>query len=383
MQNFRIFPKDMKTERENRFSDEQVYYLMALTRVPRLGSISVKKLLQHFGTPSAVFEQSLADLEAVAGSVLARNIKAFDRFDVVDKELEFIRKNNIRIVDFTHPDYPFRLRHTPDGPAVLFVQGELPQGPRPCIAVVGTRKMTGYGRMFIDRFLKDLQEYSPVIVSGLAYGVDVEAHRKAMEYGMPTIAVMGTSFRKIYPPVHWREYEMILDSGGAVISETWSDENTDPNFFLRRNRIVAGMTEATVVVESAAKGGALTTAEMALSYNRDVFAVPGRVNDTYSEGCNRLIATDKARILLSAADLIANLNWPSRQAARPVQRQLFPELDDLEKRIYEYLLNQGPEHADLLAVQLELPVSELNRALLMLELKGVISALPGNRYEAH
>ncbi len=374
----------MKSENYTELSPEELFYLMALTRVQRLGSVGIRKLLQQFGKAQEVFRASLKDLAEITGTLIAENIKIFDDFHLVENELKVCEREGIDILHWFHPEYPFRLLHISDSPVILFRKGNGGHPHNRMMAVVGTRKMTPYGKQFIEQFIRDLVPYNPVIVSGLAYGVDIEAHKQAMANGLITVAVLGTPVHKVYPGVHQAEADELLRKGGAIYSETWSSEKMDPNFFLRRNRIVAGMTEATVVVESARKGGALTTAEMALSYNRDVFAVPGRTTDTYSEGTNHLIKTEKARMLTGVDDLVWHMNWPKPEEEnkrRPVQRNLFPELDDDERRLMTFLAERGASHADVLAVELNWPVSKVNNVLLMLELKGVVQALPGRKYE--
>jgi len=374
----------MKSENYTELEPDELFHLMALTRIPRLGSVGVRKLLQHFGKAQAVFHAPLKELTEISGKLIAENIKMFQDFHLVENEIHLCQREGVEILHWFHPDYPFRLLHIPDSPVILFRKGKAGHANGRMIAVVGTRKMTPYGKGFIARFMKDLKIYAPVIVSGLAYGVDIEAHREAMRNGLVTIAVLGTPVYKVYPGIHQAEAEELLDKGGAIYSETWSSEKMDPNFFLRRNRIVAGMTEATIVVESARKGGALTTAEMAMSYNRDVFAVPGRTTDTYSEGTNHLIKTEKARMLTSVDDLVWHLNWPSPtgdSTKQPVQRNLFPELNEDERKIMAYLAEKGASHPDNMAVEMQWPVSKVSNLLLMMELKGVIQALPGRKYE--
>ena len=368
----------------NRLNDQELRLLMALTRVERLGSVGIRRLLQAFERPPAVFEADMLLLSGIVGEYVARQIKAFEAWDLVDRELDFAARHAIDILHWFHPEYPFRLLHTPDAPVILFRKGRPQKTNNRCLAVVGTRKMTPYGQKFVRQLMEDLRPYRPLIISGLAYGIDVEAHRQAMANDLVTVAVMATPLHKVYPAVHQEEARQILEKGGALYSETWSSEKMDANFFLRRNRIVAGMAEATLVVESARKGGALTTAEMALSYNRDVFALPGRVTDTYSEGTNHLIKTEQARLVTGAGDIAWYLNWPKPEEEarrRPVQGNLFPELSDDERSLVAYLGRQGATHPDNMAVELQWPVSKVHNLLLMLELKGVVQALPGRKYE--
>ncbi len=364
---------------------DELFHLMALTRVRNLGSINLKKLLRHFDGAASVFSASRKDLEKITGKALAREIKNFDQFHLVDEEISYAERNKIDIISIFDEEYPRKLAYIPDSPVVLFKKGSYKGKAQPHVSIVGTRMMTSYGKEQVKRLITEIKDYNPVVVSGLAYGIDAEAHRQALEQGLETVAVMGTSFTHIYPSANRKLAEKIMEQG-AVYTEYWSYEKTDPAFFLRRNRIVAGMSDATVVMESGIKGGSLTTAEMAFSYNRDVFALPGRVTDVYSAGCNMLIGKNVAQILISGKQMAEVLNWklPQKEKTekKAVQTGLFPDLNPEEKKIYTFLNDKGPEHPDVIALELEMPVSRIARHLMMMELKGVIRSLPGKRFEA-
>jgi DNA processing protein len=246
---------------------------------------------------------------------------------------------------------------------------------------VGTRQITSNGTEFCKKFLEDLAPLNPIIVSGFAYGVDIVAHQLAMDHGLQTIGVLAHGLNQIYPKTH-KKYMAKMEQNGGFLTEFWSSSNPDKENFVRRNRIVAGMSEATIVVESADKGGSLITANMANDYNREVFAVPGRITDKYSQGCNTLIKTQKAQLLTSAADLIYHLNWDLQTATKSVQKQLFVSLDPEEQKIYDYLLQSGKEVLDSIAIDCQMPTYKLSSLLLNMELKGVIRPLPGKLFEA-
>ncbi|NPA42468.1 MAG: DNA-protecting protein DprA [Chlorobi bacterium] len=363
--------------------DTSTYHLMALTRVPGLGGQRIKKLIRTFGSPEAVFEMPTEETARIVGVKPARALAAFENFELVDRELAFAERHRIRIVTFLDDAYPPLLRHIPDFPPVLFVRGAFDLGAARYLSVVGTRKITPYGREAVHALVEGLQGAHPVVVSGMAYGVDIEAHKAALKAGLPTVAVMGTAFTSIYPDAH-RAYAEQIEAGGALISEFWSYEPTDKNFFVRRNRIVAGMSMATVVVESGIKGGAMLTARMAFDYNREVFAVPGRVTDTYSQGCLKLIEEGVARIYTSPSALAQWLDWdrtPPPAPETPVQTRLFTELSPQEQKIVDVLEQTGAEHLDIIAIETGMPVSEVSRLLMMMELNGVIESLPGKKFK--
>ncbi len=364
-------------------TEEELYYTLALLRVDGIGDIMAKKLLQHCGTAKAVFETKRNHLAAIdgVGSFLVNNLKVTSVFEKAQKELDYIRKNNIAVSFFKEDSYPERLKHCIDAPVLLFASGNLDFSNRKIISIVGTRQITSYGTDFCKKLIEDLAPLNPIIVSGFAYGVDIVAHQLAMEFGLQTIGVLAHGLNQVYPKVHKR-YVAKMEENGGFLTEFWSSSNPDKENFVRRNRIVAGISEATVVIESAEKGGSLITANLANDYNRDVFAVPGRVTDKFSLGCNNLIKTQKANLLTSAADLVYMLNWDIQEKSKPIQKQLFVELEPEEQRIYDYLLQKGKELLDVIALQCELPVYKIAGILVNMELKGVIRPLPGKLFEA-
>jgi DNA processing protein len=295
--------------------------------------------------------------------------------------LSFIKKNNIEVSFFQDENYPERLKHCFDAPILIFTAGNLNFKNKKIISIVGTRQITSYGTDFCKNLIEDLAPLDPVIVSGFAYGVDIVAHQAAMDFNLQTVGVLAHGLNQIYPRTH-KKYMARMEENGGFITEFWSDSNPDKEKFVRRNRIVAGMAEATIVIESADKGGSLITANMANDYNRDVFAVPGRVTDKYSQGCNNLIKTQKANVLTSAADLIYMLNWDIKENPKTIQKQLFVELGTEEQKIYDFLQKNGKELLDIIAIECDIPIFKLSGILIGMELKGVIRPLPGKLFES-
>lgn len=364
-------------------NDQELFYLLALQRVEGVGDIIAKKLLTYFGSAEAVFKAKASQLNAIdgIGSALLKNFKDQSVFTKAECELEFIFSNQITVTIFQDADYPERLKHCFDSPLVLFSSGTINLKNQKIISIVGTRQITSYGLEFCRKFIAELAPLNPVIVSGFAYGVDIVAHQLAMENNLQTIGVVAHGLNQIYPKSH-KKYVAKMEENGGFITEFWSTSNPDKENFVRRNRIVAGMAEATIVIESAERGGSLITANLANEYNRDVFAVPGRVTDKYSQGCNTLIKTQKANVLTSASDLIYMLNWDIEKEVKSVQKQLFVALDDDEQKIYDYLLQSGKEVLDIIALHCEFPIYKISGILLNMELKGAIRPLPGKLFEA-
>jgi DNA processing protein len=363
--------------------EQDLFYLLALQRVEGVGDIMAKKLLTHFGDAESIFKAKASQLAAIdgVGSILLKNFKDKSVFDKATQELYFIENNAIHVAFFQDENYPERLKHCIDGPVLLFTSGNINLKNKKMISIVGTRQITSYGIEFCKKFIEDLAPLDPIIVSGFAYGVDIVAHQLAIDYNLQTIGVVAHGLNQIYPKTH-KKYISKVEQNGGFMTEFWSSSNPDKENFVRRNRIVAGMTEATIVIESADRGGSLITANMANDYNRDVFAVPGRVTDKYSQGCNNLIKTQKANVLTSAADLIYILNWDIEKEIKPIQKQLFVTLDTDEQKVYDYLLKTGKEVMDIIALQCDFPIYRISGLLLNMELKGVIRPLPGKLFEA-
>lgn len=364
-------------------SDQELFYLLALLKVDGVGDIMAKKLLTHCGNAESVFKTKINQIAAIdgVGTVLLKNLHDKTIFEKANQEIEFIKSNTVNVSFFQDQNYPDRLKHCIDSPVLIFSSGNINLKNKKIISIVGTRQITSYGMEFCKKLIEDLAPLDPVIVSGFAYGVDIAAHQLAVENNLQTIGVIAHGLNQVYPKMH-KKYVAKMEENGGFITEFWSTSNPDKENFVRRNRIVAGMSEATIVIESADKGGSLITANLANDYNRDVFAVPGRVTDKYSQGCNNLIKTQKANVLTTAADLIYILNWDVKNTAKSVQKQLFVELEPDEQKVYDFLLKNGKELLDFIALQCDFPIYKISGILLNMELKGVIRPLPGKLFEA-
>jgi DNA processing protein len=362
----------------------ELFNTLALMRVEGVGDIMAKKLINHLGSAEAVLKakkQQLVSIEGV-GEVLYRNLQNQAVYKLAENELNFISSNNIQPLFYRDENYPERLKHCVDGPVLLFGSGNMDFTGRKTLSIVGTRQMTAYGADFCRKLLEDLVPLNPIIVSGFAYGVDIHAHLLAMELGLQTIGVVAHGLNQVYPKPH-KKYVARMEQNGGFLTEFWSTSKPDRENFVKRNRIVAGISEATIIIESAEKGGSLITANVANDYNRDVFALPGRITDKYSMGCNDLIKTQRANLLTGAADLIYMLNWElEEKKLPPVQKQLFVTLEPDEQKVYDYLLKNGKELLDIIALHCDMPVFRLSSMLLNMELKGVIRPLPGKLFEA-
>ncbi|WP_320815974.1 DNA-processing protein DprA [Flavobacterium sp.] len=361
----------------------ELYHTLALLQVDGIGDVIAKKLIHHCGSAETVFQSkntSLAKIEGI-GKYLLKNLQDKTVFQKAEKELRFIEKENINILHFQDSDYPERLQNCFDAPTLLFQSGKIDLSNRKIISIVGTRQITSYGSSFTQKLIEDIAPLNPIIVSGFAYGVDIVAHQAAIDCGLQTIGVLAHGLNQIYPKNH-KKYMAKMEENGGFLTEFWSTSQPDRENFVKRNRIVAGMTEATIVIESAEKGGSLITAQIANDYNRDVFAVPGRTTDKYSQGCNNLIKTQRAHLLHSAADLVYILNWElKKKEEKAIQKQLFVSLEPEEQKVYDYLLKTGKEDLDSIAIACELPTYKLSSLLLNMELKGVIKPLPGKLFE--
>lgn len=366
-------------------NSENYYHLLALSRIEGVGDIIAKKLIRHCGSAQAVFEEkknALLKIQGV-GASLVKSLKGKEVFERAEEELNFIDKNLIEIVSLYDNHYPNRLKECFDAPLLLFQKGRINFKNPHIISIVGTRQMTSYGRDFLKNLFDSLKEYNPIIISGLAYGVDIFAHQLALQYGLQTIAVLAHGLDRIYPNTHRKEAQKMQENGG-LLTDFWSGTKPDRENFVKRNRIVAGFSQATLVIESAIKGGSLITADLANSYNRDVFALPGRVTDAYSAGCNNLIKTNRASVLTSAKDLAYILNWKKEDDSqkKSIQKKLFTDLTVDEQKIYNYLLKEGKQQLDIVALHCNYPIHKTATLLLNLELKSVIRPLPGKFFEA-
>jgi DNA processing protein len=365
--------------------NKDLAYQIALSLIPGIGCITAKTLVAYTGSAEQVFREKENALRAIPGigTVLSKNISTAKVLSRAEKEIEFITNNKIQALFYLDEQYPVRLHSCDDAPIILYVKGNPELNAEKMISIVGTRHATEYGKEMVDSFVSGLSEkgHKISIVSGLAYGIDVRAHKSALGNGLPTIAVMGHGLETIYPSVHTSVAREMVDHQGGLVSDFMSYSSIDPKNFLRRNRIIAGLSDATIVVESARKGGALVTAEIASSYNRDIFAFPGRKGDLYSEGCNFLIKTNKAALLESVADLEYVMNWSSGGKPDAVQPRLFNDLAPEEKLIVDLLEKEGETAIDQICLKTGLAVNKISPTLLNLEFSGIVKVMPGKVYK--
>ncbi|WP_299761626.1 DNA-processing protein DprA [uncultured Dokdonia sp.] len=364
-------------------AENEFLSLLTLQHIPHLGDGSIKKLIQHFGSAEAVLQQKKEHLLKVEG-IGEHKLQSFwdEKHSAFAKaELEHLQTHKIHYSCYTDNDYPQRLKHCIDGPVVLFQKGNIKLEQRKIISIVGTRKITSYGTAFVEKLIEEIAPFNPIIVSGFAYGVDITAHKAALKNNLQTIGVLAHGLDKMYPKTH-SKYVKDVEKNGGFMTDFWTSDSFVHTNFLQRNRIIAGLSEATIVIESAAKGGSLVTTDFANGYHRDVFAVPGRATDPLSIGCNNLIKQHKAHVLTSAADIAYILNWKlEEEAPLPVQKKLFVTLEEDEKLIWSFLKKHGKEELDIIALHCKMPTHKIAGILLTMELKGVIRPLPGKLFE--
>lgn len=357
-------------------------YQIALTLVPNIGPVQAKLLLQHYEAEE-VFKAKKFSLEKIEGigGVRANNIKAFDNFNVAEEEISFIEKYKITPLFITDKRYPQRLLNCYDSPTILYYRGEADLNASKVIAIIGTRSNTDYGKQMTEVLINDLAATNVLIVSGLAYGIDGIAHKAALKNNLPTVGVTAHGLDQIYPSQHIGLAKEMAKNGGGVLTEFRSNTKPDKHNFPIRNRIVAGMSDATIVIETGSKGGSIITAELANGYNKDVFAIPGKLSDSKSAGCNYLIKSNKATLLTDAQELIELMGWEERKPKAKMQKELFIELSEEEKIVVNILKEKEGTHIDELNLRSGLTSSAVAAAMLNLELQNVVSSLPGKLYK--
>lgn len=360
----------------------ELQHAMALQAVPHIGDITAKKLIRQCGSPEAVFKSSRNSLLAIdgIGTVIVNAILSSNALKQAEKEIEYIQVKNIRALYFEQDAYPFRLKHCVDGPVVLFQQGNIQWKDSPVISIVGTRQLTSCGKSQCQDLVESLSVFNPIIVSGFACGTDITAHKAALEAGLQTVACMAHGFQTTYPSVH-RKYRSLVEAHGGFVTDFWTTAKFDLSNFIRRNRIIAGLSQATIVIESGAKGGSLATARFAFDYNREVFALPGRTSDPQSMGCNSLIKTKQAHLLSTPADVPYILNWDLDIETPKIQKPLFVNLNPEEQLIYNFLKKEGQTLLDLIALNCKMPTSKAAALLLNLEMKGAVRPFPGKIFD--
>lgn len=364
-------------------SEVPLKYKIALSLIPGIGDINARKLVSYIGSIEGVFTESYRSLIKIPGigTSLARQICDRSYMDTAEKEAEYVEKHGIKTFFYLDKDYPYRLKQCDDSPVLFYFKGTCNLDAPRILSVVGTRNATSRGKELCEKIITGLALDNPglVIVSGLAYGIDITAHKSAMASNLPTIGVLGHGFKTTYPSVHRPVAEAMIKNGG-LLTDFYSDEKPEKNNFIKRNRIIAGISDATLIIESAITGGALITADLANSYNRDVFAIPGRPDDTWSAGCNSLIKRNKAALAENHQDIEYLLDWIPDKTRPPVQRTLFTEMTDDEKKIFEMLDREGEMNIDQISRIIEMPVHKLSSFLLQMEFNGLIKSYPGNMY---
>ncbi len=361
---------------------EEKIYQVALELIPGIGDISARQLISYTGSASAVCTADKKTLKTIPGinTRVLEMLQGSKPLDEAKKIVEDCERLNFQIHHYTDNSFPHRLKETPDYPNIVYTKGTADLNEDRMIAIVGTRNATDYGKSTTERIIEDMAPLQPVIVSGLAYGIDIQAHKAALDQGLKTYAVLAGGLDKIYPSVHKKVVDKILEQG-MIISENPPGIQAEAHFFPARNRIIAGMSDAIVVVEAAKKGGALITANIADSYNRVVFAIPGNLNNSFSEGCNQLIRSQKANLYRNKEDLDYHLGWTAEN--NPVKtRKLLGMLTPKEQQVYELLSSdKNGIPIDMISVKTEIASTQLSAILLNLEFQGFIKSLPGKRYK--
>jgi len=356
---------------------------IALSLIPGIGSITARNLIAYVGSVEGVFQEKEKNLIKIpgVGEVNAQRIVRQNVMERAKREVDFIFKNQIQTLFYLDDLYPARLKGCSDSPIILYYKGNANLNELRVISVVGTRNATNYGKEICDELIRSFSErnYKLLVISGLAYGIDVHAHKACLKYNVPTVGVFAHGLDTIYPSLHSSVASKMLENGG-LITDFVSDTVIDRQNFLRRNRIIAGLSDATIIVESAEKGGALVTADIANSYNRDVFAFPGRSNDPYSRGCNKIIKLNEAVLVENAADIEKAMNWDVKTSSpRVFQASLFEEFTAEENKLID-LLKEGDRFVDEITAEIQMPMSKVSALLLSLEFRGLLVSLPGKMY---
>ncbi len=364
-------------------TNEELKYAINLSCIPGIGHIASKKLIAYCSGVEAIFSEKKAALLKIPGigEKVARQILDYNNLERAEEEMEFMKANGIEAHFYLSNNYPVRLAQCADSPILLFSKGRMDLNASKMIAFVGTRKATVKGKRNCEQIIEELAIHQPTIVSGLAYGIDITAHKAAMNQSLSTIAALASGLDDLYPKTHYNTAQKMMEKGGLV-SDYLSGSKIIPANFAERNRIIAGMVEAVVVIESSEKGGSLITADLANGYSRDVFALPGRPDDSQSKGCNRLIKTNKAALIESAKDIEYMLGWERGDSKKEMKQQkLFIEFNAEEQSLVDLLQHGKSYGIDEISIQLNMPISKLMSILLDLEFKGVLLSHPGKRFQ--
>ncbi len=365
--------------------DDERIYQVALTMVPGIGDVTAKTLVSYCGSAKEIFKKNRNQLSKIPGigQIVTNKILSFNKFPVAETEIAKCIKHKIEILFFTDKGYPKKLKHAPDSPAILYYRGNANLNNYKTVAIVGTRKSTEYGREFTESLIKKLASHTPLIISGLAYGIDIIAHKAALNSGLDTIGVMASGLDIIYPDIHRKTAIEMLSQGG-LLTEFKIGSKPEAHNFPSRNRIIAGMCDVIIVIEAAKKGGALITAEIANSYSRDVFALPGDIGKTRSAGCNNLIKSNKAHLLTSIEDIEYIMNWEPQVNQPNLQDRYFDfsKLSNDEKNIIEILrVKNDGMILDELSWKSQISLNKIASILLTLEFNGIVKTLPGRKYK--
>ncbi len=362
--------------------NQEILYTLALKFSSGIGDITIKKLIEQYGSAQVIWQTKKNEIATQVGlaKILTSSIGDEKVLSLAKQELDFLQKNNCKLIHYKEENYSDLLREAPDSPVVLFSNGEVDLSNKTTfISIVGTRNCTAYGKDFLQQLMADLANHPLTFVSGLAYGIDKIVHEQALKYNFPTIGVVAHGLNMLYPADHKELAKKMLLNGG-ILTEYPSFEEMHPTKFINRNRIVAGLSKATIVVESDFKGGSLSTARFANDYNREVYALPGKVTDKYSTGCNKLIKDNKAQIITGAEDIIGYLNLINKPA-QPKIKQIFIDLIEPHKSVYELIVKEDKIHLDKIASELGTPTYKLMPILLELELKDLITSISGSCYQ--
>lgn len=364
--------------------NEDLINSFALTRVPLVGNTTAKYLINFCGSATEVFKTPKSKLMKIPeiGEKIADNIKSFKDFRILEQEFNYIEKNQVQVYFYSDANYPFRLKQIPDPPMLLFGLGSTDFNVPKVISVVGTRNATPYGKEWTEKFIHEMSSSGCLVVSGLASGIDTFAHRSSLKSNLKTVGVLGSGLKYIYPTQNKTLAKQIIEDGGSILTEYLSDSIPEKTNFPERNRIVAGMCDAVIVVETKKKGGSMITAGLAFQYDRDVFALPGKITDENAEGCHYLIKSNKAALIENASDLQFQMRWDvEANNKKPLQQQLFVALTPDERRIFDLLKTKGKTGIDDICYELNLAQHQASMGLLEMEMKDVIRSLPGKYFE--
>lgn len=359
---------------------QDLLYQIALTRVPHIGTVQAFTLLEYFPDAESIFKAKKSDLERIngIGSIRADSIRSYSDFQFAEKEIRFLQNYNIEPLFIKDQQYPKRLLNCYDPPTMLYYKGQTDLNNPKIVAIIGTRNNSDNGKSLTEELIRDLRDLNILVVSGLAFGIDGIAHKAAIKNALPTVGVLAHGLDLLYPPQHRMLAKDILNEGGGLLTEFPSQTPPDKHQFPHRNRVVAGMCDCVIVIESGRKGGSMVTAELANGYNRDVFAFPGRVSDPKSSGCLQLIRNNKASLLTGANDLLQYMGWGnSKPTLLPTQREIFVQLNEQEKKLVDILKEHETVHIDEVYQKSGLSTGTVAATSLALEMRGIIQSLPG------